>query len=164
MSVVDEQQQGPFLGRCCEDGQGSRTDGEPRCLVLDDAEGGPKRRRLGRREEIEPVEERPAELIQRRERHLRLGFDAVRPDDVEVGRRRSGRILEQGGLADPGLADEDERHARPAACLLQQLLYPVLLRSPSKQHSAIVSDRVSGHKTRDFPGARTTPLADDVRT
>ena len=131
--------------------------------MLDDAEGGLEGRRLRRREEIQPVEEGTAELVERRERNLYLGFDAVCACDGEVG-CRGRRVLEQRGLADPRLADEDEGLTRSGPGTFQQILDAVLLRSSSKQHRAIVSDCASGHKTRDFPGASARPLAHDGRT
>ncbi len=150
--VVDEQQQRALLCSESEQRQRSDADREPRGLALDDPEGGTEPRRLRRREEVEPVEEGTAELVERRERDLRLRLDAAGANDVEVGRFR-GCVLEQGGLADPRLADEDECLTGPSARVRQQLVDPTLCRSSSDQQESIVTRAAPVYKTRDFTGA-----------
>ena len=58
-------------------------------------------------EPIEPVPHRPGQLVERRERELHLELDAVHPQRAQAGRTVQ-RLPQQGRLADPGLAADDE--------------------------------------------------------
>ena len=59
---------------------------------------------------LEAAEHGRAQRMQARERELHLGLDACRPGDTApVG--SLGQVPQQGGLADAGLAAEDEHAA-----------------------------------------------------
>jgi hypothetical protein len=61
---------------------------------------------------IEPVEHLPTELMDTGERQLHLGLHAGDAGDAAPGRRLHG-VVEEGGLADSGLAAEHQHAAAP---------------------------------------------------
>jgi len=67
-----------------------------------------------------------------RERQLHLRFDPYRPHDVEV-ERRLDEILEQGRLADPSLAAQEQGTALAAADRLEQVVQHGALVRPPEQ-------------------------------
>ena len=67
---------------------------------------------LGLRQVLHELEDRRAQLLQRRERQLHLRLDAGGPHDAEL-RRRLDRPLEQGGLADARLSVHDRDAGLP---------------------------------------------------
>ena len=83
------------------------------------AERGAQRVALRRREALEPVEHRRAQLMQPGERELHLRLDARRSRDRGT-QTRARQVVQQRGLADPGLAAQDQHpaltgpHASPA--------------------------------------------------
>ena len=71
-----------------------------------------ERRALGRRELRGAAEDRAQQLVQARERQVRLGLDAGRPQHLHLARGRAlGHRGQQRGLADTRLAAHDERAA-----------------------------------------------------
>ena len=73
-----------------------------------------KRIALRLREPLHEVEDRRAQLLERRVRELHLPLDADRPQDAQLAPLPQ-RLLQQRGLAGAGLAMHDEDAAVPAA-------------------------------------------------
>jgi hypothetical protein len=65
------------------------------------------------------AQHRPAELVQRRERQLHLGFHA---DDLRqaTASRLARAVAHQRGLADPGITPDDQHCALAATNTVQQ--------------------------------------------
>ena len=81
-------------------------------------------------------EDRPRKLQQTRERELGFGFDAASLQHGEPF-RPPRRGLEQRGLSDPGLSDEDEACRASVTRLPEQAVYPrELVRSTDEQRAA----------------------------
>ena len=111
--VVDNRQKRPLLGRLGQQAEDRQTHQE---RIGWKAGAEPKRHGerflLGHGQSVHEAEERETQLLNRRERQLHLRFDASRPDDPELAPSLD-RVLEERGLADPGLAVHDQ-HAAPA--------------------------------------------------
>ena len=93
--------------------EGRRADCEPILRGRRPEREGPfERGPLWLRDPVDRRECRTEKLEQSRERHVRLGLDPARPEDAHACRRRPlRRIVEQGRLADPDLADEHDHRA-----------------------------------------------------
>jgi hypothetical protein len=87
--------------------------------------------RLGKR--VEPSEHRCAELMDRGERQLHLGFDTNDPGDPETG-RLPGAVVQQSRLSGPRLAADDQDRTLPAADVAQQLVEQLTLPGSTQQH------------------------------
>jgi hypothetical protein len=133
LGVVDQAQQrllGPDLGQQAQRGEGdeeavgSRTEGQ----AERDAEGGLLR--LGKLREA--AEQRRAELVQCRERQLHLGLDSGDAGDPEP-RRLPSAVLQDGRLADAGLAANDEDRALASPDILQQPIEHLTLVGSAEQ-------------------------------
>ena len=74
----------------------------------------------------ETPEHRRAQRMQARERELHLGLDASRPGDA-APIRSVRQVSQQGGLADPSLAPEDEHPALTRAHARDEALQHVPL-------------------------------------
>ena len=72
--------------------------------------------------------------MQPRERELGLRLDAVRAQDALVGRGRD-RVLEQGALADAGLAAQEEDAARACARIVEEAPDPRAFLRPSAERA-----------------------------
>ena len=60
-------------------------------------------------------ESRTQELVERREGKLGLGLDAAAAEDVHIGGALA-RVHQEGGLADAGLASDDDCTALRGTC------------------------------------------------
>lgn len=115
LSVVDDAQDELPFGRLREHGQRGQADQESVGRVAGEQ---PERRSQGvalrLRQALQVRQERNEQLVQGGEAELDLRLDPHLPDDPEV-RGRGGHVPEQRGLADAGLAPDDERlaHAAP---------------------------------------------------
>jgi hypothetical protein len=106
--IVDEDENGPSLRELRDQLQDGDRDEE--AIVpgpLSEAERAAQRALLRRGKRVQITERRPDELVQRGEGELRLGFHSARSEHLHV-RRPLARVLEQGRLADPGIAAEHE--------------------------------------------------------
>src|ERR1700730_992792 len=83
-----------------------------------EAEGDPQSALLWLRKTIELVNHRPAQLMERGERQLHLGFDAGNVGDSKAGSLLS-RVAKQGCLSDAALTTDDEDRALPPTHVLQ---------------------------------------------
>ncbi len=115
VQVVDQQQQRTAAGRRGEQREGRRPHGEAaRRRTGAQAERVLQDVPLMRRQVPDLFEEGPEDLVEAAERVLALHFGADRPQHGEPGLGRSaGGPLQQGRLADAGLAAQ--QHRRPAA-------------------------------------------------
>jgi hypothetical protein len=115
LGVVDHAEQtllgGPVghLGRSGQQGEAGEPDEEAvgRTLVVE-PEGRAEGRTLGSRQIVEAVEERAQQAVQARVAEVALGLDAGDPDAAQVP-GGAHHVLEQAGLAHPGLAVNDAR-------------------------------------------------------
>ena len=83
--IVDEAQQRPRLGDVGQQGERGQADQEAVGRGAGrEPERDPQRVALRRREPVEPIEQRHAELVQPGERQLHLGLHAGDLDDPEV--------------------------------------------------------------------------------
>ncbi len=152
MRVVHEQRKWTVLrayrqqAQCC----GPDREAIP-CARRAECKRAAKRARLRRRDPIHRAENRAQQLGQSRERDHRLGLDpAGSQDPHSVG--ALGRVLEQRGLADPGLADKREHAAVALAGLRKQPIERQLLVFAAKQHQSILTS--SHPRCGRAPGAR----------
>src|SRR5262249_8741777 len=83
-------------------------------------------------------EDGAAELEQPREGEVRLGLDAGRAKDEKPRCPRDG-VLEQGALAHPGLAPDQQRATAGGAGVLEQLLDACTFPIPADEHRATVT-------------------------
>ena len=116
LEVVDDDDDRGGLGGVDQqvargEGDGERLDGLVGAL---DGERRPHRRRSRRCQAFEAVEDAVEQLGQARPRQLDLGLHALHADDPAVGlvdRDDRRRLVDDGRLADPGVADDRERPA-----------------------------------------------------
>ena len=133
MRVVDQAQQGLAGGLLGQQPHRGQADQETvRCPALLHAEGQPQRVALGRGQGVHAGRAGPEELVQGREAELHLGLDRVHPDDLHARGRGLG-VVQQDGLADTGLASDDERAAVPVAGAGQDLVEAAAFLAASEQ-------------------------------
>ena len=137
--VVEQGEQRLLVGGVGEKRKNPHADQEPIGLALvRKPERAAERARLRLREPVDPVLDRPQQLVQRGVRKLSLGLDPGRPQHPEVaGHRRC--LLEQGGLADAGLAADDQRPAGPEPGCGEKLSEPCQLGLTTDQHASILT-------------------------
>ena len=122
LDVVKEAYQRLRLGDVRQQAQHREPDEEPvRRRAVVEAEGRREGIALRWRQPLEAVEERPAELVEPGEGQLHLGLDARRHARSGSPQRAPGRS-QQGGLADAGLAAQDDHAAGPLAGTRDQRL------------------------------------------
>ncbi len=122
------------IGRRGQQAQDGHRDQE---AVLDavggQPEGAPQSVALDLRQFVGEVDDRPQQLVQPRERQLRLGFDpGAREHPHPLGPRH--RVLQQGGLADPRLAPHDEGAAARLPGRIEQAIDRLALALTAQQH------------------------------
>ncbi len=126
-----------------------------------DAEG----RLLRGRQGVEPAEQRRAQLMEAGERQLHLRLDAGHPRDAEA-RRLPGAVVQQRGLAHPGLAPHDQHRAAVIASVLEQPIERPALGGTAQENRVAVRGHLSrnpkgpGTPARVFPGANARPRRD----
>jgi hypothetical protein len=102
--VIDDAHQRPVPGHLGQQAQGRQPDQEPvRRRPGTEAERGPQRVALRRRETLQAAQHRRAQLVQHRERQLHLRLDTHRAHHP-AARRLPGQVLQQRSLAHPRLA------------------------------------------------------------
>src|SRR5205814_517088 len=123
-----------------------------------------KRLRLRRRDALDRRQRRTHQLGEARERNLRLRLDPACAQDPHSGRLPDG-VLEQRGLADPGLAHERERPAAACARLVEEAVEREPLFLAAEQHGAILTrgdppdaNRVHPRPDQVPPGTRPPPV------
>ena len=126
-------QQRPLLSHRGEQAQHGQSDQEPvghfaGCESQSDAQGVA----LRGRESVEPVEHRPAELMDPSERQLHLRLNARELRDSVAG-RLTGGVAQQRGLADAGLAADDQDLALASANPRQQPVEQFALAGPAHE-------------------------------
>ena len=100
------------------------------------------------------AERRAQQLEQGRERDLRLGLDAPRPQQLHPGGVPGG-VIEQRGLADPRLADQRQHRAVARPRALQGCSHLAPLTLATNQHAADSGTRDAPGKTRCPPEANS---------
>jgi hypothetical protein len=139
--VVDEAQHRPSLRELGQQREAAGEDEEPLLPgACDQAERGLQRARLRRRQRIEMAEGGPDQLVEGGEGQLRLRLDAAGCEHVHVG-RAVARVREQRGLADPGLAAQDEDAAPRRARRVEQRTDGIPLRVATVEHPRPGSSR-----------------------
>jgi hypothetical protein len=122
LRIVDDAKKRPFLSDLRHQAQRGEAYQEAiRRISGPESERDAEGVALGARQMIHMIEHRRTELLQGGVSELHLGLDADRPHDLKP-RRRLNRIVQQRGLADPGLAMHDKRAALPGACRAEQLI------------------------------------------
>ena len=134
VGVVDDRQQRPLLGGGGQQAERRGADGEAIALArLTEPEGAGERPRLPLGDLPEPIEQRPADVVQAGELELGLGLDTTGTDDGHPLRPRGG-VVEQRRLADPRLAAQQQGAAALGAGGGEQLLDPLPLGLAANQH------------------------------
>ena len=155
LRVIDDTQQRALLGHRREQAQHRQPDEKPirgcaGAYAEHDLHGLP----LRRREPVEPVEQRPAQLMQAGVSQLHLRLHPYRPDDRQIRRRRD-QVFQQRRLPDPGLTAQHQRPALAAADRRDQVVEQRALARPAAQRRAparprkrlsISNDRASGYR------------------
>ena len=136
LRVVDDTQQRTLLGHLREQAQHRQPDEEP---IRGSAGAQPEHDLHGlplrRRELLEPVEQRPAQLMQAGEGQLHVRLHPHRPHDGQIRRRRD-QVLQQRRLPDPGLAAQHQRPALAATDRRDQVVQQRALARPAAQAGA----------------------------
>jgi len=111
LEVVHEHDDGALLGEHAEQPERRRADEVPLAGVHHgQSEGAAQRRRLRCGQPVEDLHDGPQERVQPAEGDVHLRLDAARAEHERVV-GRLGRVLEDGGLADPRLPSQHERGA-----------------------------------------------------
>ena len=141
--VVDEQRERRLLGVGGEQAQRRGADREAVARGRRaERERAPERGRLRPGDPVERAERRAQQLGEPRERDLGLRLDAARAQHAHPP-GLPGRVLEQRGLADPGLADEREHAALAVPRLGQEPVERQPLLVAAEQHLPILTVRRS---------------------
>ena len=134
LRIVDHAQQRPILRNLGEQAQGRQADQQPiRHRAGTQPERGGEGIALRTGDPIEPVEHRPAQLVQGAEGQLPLGLHSHRAKQGHV-RRRSDHVLQERGLADPRLAPHEQRATASGSRVLEQPIDDRGFVSPIAQH------------------------------
>ena len=147
LRVIDHTQQRTLLGHLREQTQHRQPDEEPiRGLAASQAEHDLHGLPLRRRKPLQPVEQRPAQLMQAGEGQLHIRLDPHRPHDGRIRRRRD-QVFQQRRLADPGLSPQHQRPALTAPDRRDQVI----------QQRAFASPDLAGVGGRPVRGNRSPP-------
>ena len=115
LDVVEEAHERLRLGDVREQAQDREPNEEPvRRRAVVETEGRAQGMSLRCRQPLDAVVERPAQLMKPGECQLHLGLDTRGMHDP-AARRVGQDVVEQGGLADAGLAAQDDHAAGPIA-------------------------------------------------
>lgn len=137
LAVVDHADQRPSLGRLRQQARDGQADQEAiRGRPLDQAERRPQRIGLRRGQAPEVIEHRLAQLLEARVGQLHLRLDAGRTHHPQVD-RGSEHVVEQGGLAHPGLAAHHDRATAAGADLAEQAVEERAFAFAPRQHKAL---------------------------
>ena len=101
--------------------------------ALAEAEGGSECRGMGGWESLEQRQGGAKQFVQAREGDVRLELDAARGEHSHLDSTLH-RKAEEGSLADPGLAADDQRRAAPKAGVGERPLYGRHLPVATEQH------------------------------
>ena len=169
VGIVDHQQDRALLGgvgQQREHRDAQRQRGRRRADV--EREGRPQRGALRRGQPLDPLEQRPAGAEQGGVVDPLDDVDAGAAQDPEVARARD-RLVEQGGLADAGVAAQDDGSGAAQACVVEGLVEQVDLGPASDQsggcdgriartHASIISSHAfPASPTWNVPGTYAVP-------
>ena len=114
LDIVHHAQHRALVRGLRQQAQHRKADEEPiRDRSRSQPERGRQRIALRAGKPIEPIQDRPTQLMQRRERELDLRLEPDRAQDPQI-RCRPDRVLEQRRLPDPRLAGDHQRGTAPA--------------------------------------------------
>jgi hypothetical protein len=134
LHVVDDAEQRALLGDLAQQVEQSRRHQEPVAAVRGrDAQRRAERARPRCGQPVQPVQPRCQQLVERGEGQLGLRLHATGSQHLHAGQPLH-RVGEQRRLADPRLAQEDERAAATVAYAGQQAVDRRLFRLPAVQH------------------------------
>ena len=132
--VVDDAQQRLRVRGRCEQAQDRHRDEEAVLHALvRQPEGASQRGALHVGQLAGAVDDRPQQLVQPGERQLGLGLHAGAGEHPHAVRLLQG-VLQQRGLADPGVAAQDERAAARLPGRLEEAVDGRALALPAQQH------------------------------
>jgi hypothetical protein len=136
LCVIDDTQQRMLLGHLRKQTQHRQADKK---AIRRSAGAQPEHDLHGlplrRRKRLEPIDQRPAQLMQGGVGQLHVRLHPHRPDDGQI-RRGRGQVFQQRRLADPGLAAQHQRPALAAADRRDQLVQQRALAPPAPQAGA----------------------------
>ena len=134
LRVIDHAQQRLLVRRVGQQAQRRQPHQKPvRRLPCPQSERHAERLTLRVRQPVQAIEQLRAQLLEGSVGQLHLRLDAGDPGHAQASRRRD-HVLQQRGLARPGLAVHHQRAAAPAARRLQQLAERRSLRKTIQQH------------------------------
>ncbi len=152
LGVIDEPEHRLLLGRLSQESEDRESDEiGVRRIAGAESEGDGKRLSLRVRQALHELEARRGELLKRRIGKVHLALDADCPGDAKRARHLDG-VSQQGGLADAGLAVNDQHTAVPRARGLKQPVNGLALRA--------APDKLLGRRCRGGirPGRRSAHL------
>ncbi|MGA8218777.1 MAG: hypothetical protein WB771_09440, partial [Solirubrobacterales bacterium] len=158
MRVVDDHEQRALLARACHQAQDRCTGGEavPRCPRRRcEGERSADRVSLGLGQLAESFQEGRDDLAEQGVGEVRLGLDAGCLDHAQVASAGLG-LGQHRGLADPRLAEQQQRATAPLAGLGQEAFDPLELETTSEQHGLRLRAQAppaTRARTRRLPGA-----------
>jgi hypothetical protein len=159
LRVVDHAQERLLVSGFGEETEYCEPDGErARRRSRDQPECDSERVALRVGKTVDELEDRRAELVQRRVVEIELPFDARSPDDVKVFGGLDG-VLEQRRLANAGVSVHHEDGAVAAARGIQQPVEHRALALPAEQPPRACADDHLGSMP---PGSRTTDFLDST--
>jgi hypothetical protein len=150
--VVDAEQQRSLLGGGRD--QAQRRDGHGEAVVRDrraERERAGEDSRLSLRQLLEARQERPEELQQASEGQRCLGLDAAVPEDLDSALLGCvTRVVGERGLADPGLAVDQQCRRPPRAHPPDELVDPRTLGGTAEERHVVA---IVTHRGRPLKGA-----------
>jgi hypothetical protein len=139
--VHQAQQRGVTRGVGQQREHGERHEEPVGCGRAGPAEHHVQRVGLGRRELVDPVQQRQQQPVHGREAEVGLRFDAGRAQHPQAA-RPPGRVLEQRALADARLATQHQHPALAGPHPVEERGHRGLLLRPPVQHAARVDRRL----------------------
>jgi hypothetical protein len=140
LRVADQAEHRPLAGQLGQQAERPKSDEElVGCgcgLGVDQPERSPERGGLGEGQAVDPVQDRPQQLVQGGKGQPDLGLDPRRAEQLEVAGLPGG-ILQQGVLADAGLTADHEHAAVPLARFSEQVGNTRALLKPSIEHGEL---------------------------
>jgi hypothetical protein len=138
LRVVDDAQQRTLPGHLRQQAQHGEADEEPiRSVAGAQPEHDLQRVALRAWQKLEPVEQRPAQLMQAGVCQLHLRLHPDRPDDGRI-LRLPRDVFQERRLPDPGLSPHDQRPALPSADIPDEPGEHLALPSSTEQHIQII--------------------------
>ena len=145
LRIVDQAQKRLFVGTVRQQTQQREADEKTiRPGARAQAKRGRERLTLGRRQPLEPVEQRRTQLVKTRKRKLHLG---LHPDRVKnpTAFGMPGDVFQQRCLPDPRLAAQHQHRALPRVHGLQEPIKLQAFGTPAPQHRSTRTEQARNH-------------------